>query len=232
MGKKRLVIFSGAGMSAESGLKTFRDSGGLWENHRVEEVATPSAWKRDPKLVLDFYNMRRSQLLNAKPNAAHKIIANWEKQYEVKVITQNIDDLHERAGSTAVLHLHGELFKVRSERNPELIYDWRGKLKLGDKCEAGNQLRPHVVWFGESVPMMIKAEKEVHEADIFITIGTSLNVYPAAGLVNNIQPEADCFLVDPNLPSYNFPDNWTLIQQTAAKGLKQIDKLLQKETEA
>lgn len=230
--KPRLVVFSGAGMSAESGLKTFRDNGGLWENHRVEEVATPGAWKKNPKLVLDFYNMRRSQLLTAKPNKAHNIIAKWEKNFDVEVITQNIDDLHERAGSTKVLHLHGELLKVRSLMDPKLIYYWEKDLKLGDKCEKGSQLRPHVVWFGESVPMMELAELKVNQADIFITIGTSLNVYPAAGLVQCINENASCFMIDPKIPNFPFSKNWRLVQATAADGLKSIEKELKKEKEA
>ncbi|MAY84981.1 MAG: NAD-dependent protein deacylase [Flavobacteriales bacterium] len=229
--KKRMVIFSGAGMSAESGLKTFRDNGGLWENHRVEEVATPQAWASNPQLVLDFYNMRRSQLLKSEPNKAHEIIASWEDQFDLKVITQNIDNLHERAGSKDVLHLHGELLKVRSEEDPDRIYHWEEDLKLGDHCEKGTQLRPHVVWFGESVPMMAIAEKEVREADIFITIGTSLNVYPAASLVNCIAEHTQCYLIDPKIPRLNFPDKWTLIQDTAYKGLKQVGNLLKKEKE-
>jgi len=229
--KKRLVIFSGAGMSAESGLKTFRDNGGLWENHRVVEVATPTAWENDPQLVLDFYNMRRSQLLKAEPNQAHKLIASWEEDFDLRVITQNIDDLHERAGSKKVLHLHGELLKVRSERNSSRTYNWEGDLKLGDKCENGTQLRPHVVWFGESVPMMAKAEEEVAKADIFITIGTSLNVYPAASLVHYIPDETPCYLIDPKIPNLHFEDNWTLIQDTAYNGLSQLSEILKKEKE-
>lgn len=228
---KRLVIFSGAGMSAESGLKTFRDNGGLWENHRVEEVATPQAWAKDPQLVLDFYNMRRAQLLKAEPNEAHRLIASWEGDFNIEVITQNIDNLHERAGSKKVLHLHGELLKVRSESNPNQIYQWEKELNLGDQCEAGTQLRPHVVWFGESVPMMAEAESVVQHADIFITIGTSLNVYPAANLVHYISKETDCYLIDPQIPNLNFADNWTLIQNTAYKGLKQLSGLLKKEKE-
>lgn len=230
--KRKLVVFSGAGMSAESGLKTFRDNGGLWESYKVEEVATPSAWKKDPKLVLEFYNLRRAQLLTAKPNKAHKIIAKWENEFDVQVITQNIDDLHERAGSSKVLHLHGELLKARSYEDPNLIYPWKKDIKLGDTCENGNQLRPHVVWFGESVPMMTEAEKLVNEADLFITIGTSLNVYPAASLVQCINQDAVCFMIDPKLPNYRFPARWTLIQTTAAKGLKIIESALKKEKEA
>ena len=228
---KRMVIFSGAGMSAESGLKTFRDNGGLWENHRVEEVATPQAWANNPQLVLDFYNMRRNQLLKAEPNEAHKLIASWENQFDIEIITQNIDNLHERAGSKNVLHLHGELLKVRSESNSASIYPWEKDLALGDRCENGTQLRPHVVWFGEAVPMMEEAERVVQGADIFITIGTSLNVYPAANLVHYISKKTNCYLIDPQIPNLNFPDNWTLIQDTAYKGLKQLGKLLEKEKE-
>ena len=228
---KKMVIFSGAGMSAESGLKTFRDNGGLWENHRVEEVATPQAWEENPQLVLDFYNMRRSQLLGAEPNDAHKLIASWEDEFEIEIITQNIDNLHERAGSKNVLHLHGELMKVRSDSSPNRIYPWERDLKLGDLCDSGTQLRPHVVWFGEAVPMMTEAERVVQKANIFITIGTSLNVYPAANLVHYISEDTDCFLIDPQIPNLNFPENWTLIQETAYKGLVQLSKLLKKEKE-
>ena len=230
--KRRLVIFSGAGMSADSGLKTFRDNGGLWESYKVEEVATPSAWKKDPKMVLEFYNLRRSQLLKAKPNKAHKIIAQWEKDFDVSIITQNIDDLHERAGSQNVLHLHGELLTARSTLDSQLVYEWKEDIKLGDKCERGSQLRPNVVWFEESVPMMSAAEQIVSMADIFITIGTSLNVYPAAGLVQCVTPNTQCYLVDPKLPKYRFPKEWNLIQEKAAVSLKTIEKDLKQKKEA
>lgn len=182
--KKHIVVFTGAGVSAESGLKTFRDSDGLWENYRIEEVATPEAWERNPKLVLEFYNMRRKQCMEAQPNKAHQLIAELEKYYNVSVITQNIDDLHERAGSTNVLHLHGEIMKVRSSVDDNLIYPIKKwNLELGEKCEKGSQLRPHIVWFGEPVPMMEKAIEIVQTADVFIVVGSSLVVYPAAGLL-------------------------------------------------
>ncbi|HZF99439.1 MAG TPA: Sir2 family NAD-dependent protein deacetylase, partial [Chitinophagales bacterium] len=180
-----VVVLSGAGISAESGIKTFRDSDGLWENHRVEDVATPEAFRANPQLVLDFYNMRRRQVLEAKPNAAHGALAQLEKQttksgesIRVHVITQNIDDLHERAGSTNVLHLHGEILKSRSSLNEHLIYDCNADIKLGDKCEKGSQLRPHIIWFGEAVPMLEQADKLVQRADALLVVGTSLNVYP------------------------------------------------------
>ena len=182
--KKKIVVLTGAGISAESGLKTFRDSDGLWEGYDIEEVATPRAWKKNPQLVLDFYNYRRKNVLDAQPNAAHIGLAQLEKDFEVHIITQNIDDLHERAGSTKVMHLHGEIFKMRSEVSDDLVYDIRGDMKLGDLAEDGAQLRPNIVWFEEAVPMIEEAIPVVRSADIFIIVGTSLVVYPAAGLVN------------------------------------------------
>lgn len=196
--KKKLVVFSGAGMSAESGIGTFRDSGGLWEQYPIEEVATPDAWRRNPEKVQDFYNYRRKQILEATPNKAHKAIAELEKKYDVEVITQNIDDLHERAGSTNVTHLHGLITKSQSSVNPNLVYDIEGwELKMGEKCERGSQLRPHVVWFGEAVPMMDVAQRIMQTAEIVIVIGTSLQVYPAAGLVYAAPKAARKFIVDP-----------------------------------
>ena len=198
MDMKRIVVLTGAGVSAESGVKTFRDHDGLWHDHRIEEVATPEAWLQDMDLVLDFYNQRRKQLYEVDPNPAHLALANLEKHFDVQVITQNIDDLHERAGSTNVLHLHGELKKVRSTVNPELIYDLDGwELKKGDLCEKGSQLRPHVVWFGESVPMIMPAAELAATSDIFLVIGTSLLVYPAAGLIHYVREEAPKYIVDP-----------------------------------
>ncbi len=191
------MILSGAGISAESGLKTFRDTDGLWEGHRVEDVATPDAWHRNPALVLAFYNERRKQLMQAQPNAAHKSIARLESKYEVDVITQNVDDLHERAGSNHILHLHGELLKARSTVHPDLIYDWTKDLLLGDLCDMGSQLRPHIVWFGEQVPLLEQAAIKCHDADICIIIGTSMQVYPAAGLVSYLRTHAQIFYVDP-----------------------------------
>ncbi|MDP6339028.1 MAG: NAD-dependent deacylase [Candidatus Marinimicrobia bacterium] len=195
---KKIVVLSGAGMSAESGLKTFRDSDGLWENHNVYDVATPEAWARNPELVLNFYNDRRKQVRNAKPNEAHQALALLESKYDVSIITQNIDDLHERAGSTKVIHLHGEVNKARSSVDPSLIYElnhW--EIKLGDTCEKGSQLRPHIVWFGEAVPMIEKAIPMVEMADIIIVIGTSLVVYPAAGLVNYAPAFSEKYYIDP-----------------------------------
>jgi NAD-dependent deacetylase len=196
---KRLVVLTGAGMSSESGIRTFRDMGGLWEEYDVTEVATPMAWWKNQELVLKFYNERRKQLSDAKPNAGHLGIADLEKHFEVRIITQNVDNLHERAGSTNVLHLHGELTKARSTLDPKLIYDIGYKdINQGDKCEKGSQLRPHIVWFGEAVPMMDEAIKITSEADIFVVIGSSLNVYPSAGLIGYAPPEASLWLIDPN----------------------------------
>jgi NAD-dependent deacetylase len=226
--KEKIVVFSGAGISADSGLKTFRDHGGLWENYDISEVATPEAWKQNPKLVLDFYNMRRKQLIEAKPNAAHKALAQLEEQYEVVIITQNIDNLHERAGSSSVLHLHGELMKVRSERYPELVYKWqKAELNLGDLCERGEQLRPDVVWFGEAVPAMDEAFSLLMGAKHFLVIGTSLNVYPAASLVNYVPREAKRYLIDPNTPDFKLEEKWHIIQESAKKGVPLlVQKLL------
>jgi NAD-dependent deacetylase len=198
MSQKKLVILSGAGISAESGLKTFRDGDGLWENYDIHEVATIDAWRRDPELVLSFYDERRHQVLNVQPNKAHKAIVELEKHFDVHIVTQNIDDLHERAGSTNILHLHGEILKARSASDDRLIINWKKDIALGDHAPDGNQLRPHVVWFGEPVPAMYEAEKIVRSCDILLVIGTSLNVYPAAGLCYACPPEANRFIVDPN----------------------------------
>ena len=196
---KKLIVLSGAGVSAESGLKTFRDMGGLWEQYDVMEVASPQAWESDRSLVIRFYNERRKQLIAAKPNRAHEILAEMEKDFDVEIITQNVDDLHERAGSSKVLHLHGELRKARSTVDPSLIYDIDGwELNEGDLCEKGSQLRPHVVWFGESVDEMGRAAEIASTADIFLVVGTSLNVYPAAGLVHYAPESAEIYLIDPN----------------------------------
>lgn len=199
----RLVVFSGAGVSAESGLKTFRDSDGLWEEYRIEEVATPQAWQRDPAKVLHFYDLRRAQVLAAQPNAAHRAIAALEQHFLVEVVTQNIDDLHERAGSSRVLHLHGEILLARSTADPTLITPINGpSLRLGDRCRLGSQLRPHIVWFGEEVPLLEVAAEKIAQADILIVVGTSLQVYPAAGLVHYLPRKAELYLVDPmELPS-------------------------------
>lgn len=225
---KKVVVLSGAGISAESGIKTFRDSGGLWENYAIEEVATPGAWKKNPGLVLDFYNQRRSQVLNAQPNAAHLSLVELERFFDVVIITQNIDDLHERAGSGRVLHLHGEILKARSTENPELIYTLnKPELHLGDTCELGSQLRPHIVWFGESVPAMDEAIGITETADIFIVIGTSLEVYPAAGLVMHAPDHAMKILVDPAATLPFGSGDFTLVRNTAGAGVRSVvDKII------
>lgn len=194
---QHLVVLSGAGVSAESGIKTFRDSNGLWENHRVEDVASPEGFARDPQLVLNFYNQRRAQLHEVGPNASHRIIARLEDHYRVSVVTQNIDDLHERAGSSEVVHLHGELLKARPVGREHPILDWTGDIRLGDTDEAGRQLRPHIVWFGEPVPMIERAAQLVATADVVLIIGTSMQVYPAAGLVGLAPRESPVYYVDP-----------------------------------
>jgi NAD-dependent deacetylase len=199
---KNVVVLSGAGMSAESGVRTFRDANGLWEQHRIEDVATPEAWVRDPELVLRFYNQRRRQLFDVEPNAGHLALAALEERCTVHVITQNVDDLHERAGSRSVLHLHGELRKVRSVQHAHLIYSWDKDLHMGDCCELGTQLRPHIVWFGEEVPMIVPAAEIAAAADVFVIIGTSLQVYPAAGLMHYAPRGIPVYYIDPN-PSVN-----------------------------
>ena len=224
--KKKLVVLTGAGISAESGLKTFRDSDGLWEGYDVTEVATPRGWNKNPQLVLDFYNMRRKDVAAAKPNAAHIGLAELEKDFEVVIITQNIDDLHERAGSTNVLHLHGEIFKMRSERNEQLIYEIRGDIKLGDRAEDGAQLRPNIVWFEEPVPMMEEAIPVAYSADIFVVVGTSLVVYPAAGLINYISAFTPKYIVDKQVPFTSNFRNLTAIEKPATEGVKELTRLL------
>jgi NAD-dependent deacetylase len=197
--KKKVVVLTGAGISAESGLQTFRDSGGLWEGYNVYDVATPEAWRRDPELVQQFYNDRRKAILAAAPNAGHLALVELEQKYDVTIITQNIDDLHERAGSSKIVHLHGIITRSQSDKNPSLTYEIIGwELKAGELCEFGSQLRPHVVWFGEPVPMIETAAEICHQADIFIVIGTSLQVYPAAGLVDLVPAKALKFIVDKN----------------------------------
>jgi NAD-dependent deacetylase len=225
---KRLVVLSGAGISAESGLKTFRDSGGLWEGHDVYEVATPEGWHKNQALVLEFYNQRRKNSLEAQPNQGHVIIAELEKHFNTIVITQNVDNLHERAGSSNVIHLHGELFKSRSTIDPNLVYDIEGwELKLGDRCEKGSQLRPHIVWFGEAVPMMDLAVEVTLIADIFIVIGTSLQVYPAAGLLEYVAHDAAKFIIDPNMPHVAPRPNLFLYEEKGSIGMAKVrDKLL------
>lgn len=228
MSKKKLVVLSGAGMSAESGLKTFRDSDGLWEGYDVTEVATPRAWKKNPRLVLDFYNMRRKNVLDAQPNAGHFGLAELENDFDVHIITQNIDDLHERAGSTRVLHLHGEIFKMRSEHNEELVYEIRGDINFGDTAEDGAQLRPHIVWFEEPVPMIGQAVPLVRSADIFLVIGTSLAVYPAAGLVNYAPWQIAKYIIDRKIPNTSPVYNLTAIEKPATEGVQELKKLLMK----
>jgi NAD-dependent deacetylase len=226
MNKKKLVVLSGAGVSAESGLKTFRDSDGLWEGYNIEDVATPRGWRKDPKLVLDFYNYRRKNVLDAQPNAAHYGLAELEKDFDVTIITQNIDDLHERAGSTNVLHLHGEIFKMRSERDHELIYEIKGDIKIGDKAEDGGQLRPYIVWFEEPVPKIEEAIPVVRSADIFVVVGTSLVVYPAAGLVNFAARHIPKYIIDKRVPYTSEITNLTAIEKPATEGIGELIKLL------
>ena len=224
---KNLVILSGAGMSAESGIRTFRDSDGLWEEYEVTDVATPEAWNRNMPLVLRFYNERRKQLGSARPNTGHTGVASLEKFFNVHVITQNIDDLHERAGSTKVVHLHGELTKARSSKDPDLLYDIGYKdINEGDKCEKGSQLRPHVVWFGEAVPMMDEAVRITESADIFVVIGTSLAVYPAAGLVNFVRRDIPLFLIDPKEVPLYFDRKIEVIREKASRGVEILTKKL------
>lgn len=221
-----MVVLSGAGISAESGLKTFRDSDGLWEGYDVTEVATPRGWRKNPQLVLDFYNMRRKDVAAAKPNAAHIGLAELEKHFDVTIITQNIDDLHERGGSTDVMHLHGEIFKMRSERNEQFIYDIRGDIKLGDKAEDGSQLRPNIVWFEEAVPMIEEAIPVVHGADVFVVVGTSLVVYPAAGLINYVSAFVPKYIIDKQVPVTQNVHNLTTIEKPATEGVKELVSLL------
>lgn len=225
--KPHVVVLSGAGISAESGLKTFRDSGGLWEGYDVRDVATPDAWHRNPTLVLQFYNERRRALNAAQPNQAHKELARLEDSFKVSIITQNVDDLHERAGSTSVLHLHGELTKSRSTANEQLVYSIEGsELRIGDRCELGSQLRPHIVWFGEEVPLMEQAHAIVRKADFFVVIGSSLVVYPAAGLVDYAPATAACYLIDPSIPDHLRKNRFTFIQKNASQGVLDLVRSL------
>jgi NAD-dependent deacetylase len=231
MNKPKLIIFTGSGISVESGIKTFRDAGGLWEEHRVEDVASAEGWYRNSKLVLNFYNARRKQLIEVQPNEAHFLIAKLEERYDVHVITQNVDNLHERAGSSKVLHLHGELMKVRSTADEHLIYDVSEinkngtDINIGDKCELGSQLRPHIVFFGEAVPNMTPAIKLTASADIFCVIGTSLVVYPAAGLLYYVEPHTKVYLIDPNPPD-NLSSNIVVIADKATTGTAKFVELL------
>ena len=226
MSKKHVVILTGAGISAESGISTFRDSDGLWEQYRVEDVATHDAYLRNPELVLDFYNERRRQLFSAEPNEGHRQLVRLEKAYNVDIITQNIDNLHERAGSSNVLHLHGELTKARSDRNDSLIFDIGNKdIHLGDKAPDGAQMRPHIVWFGEAVPNIEPAAALCETADFFVVIGTSMNVYPAAGLIHYVPRSTPCYLIDPK--AVEVSRQITVIQEKAGTGVKKVvDELL------
>ena len=224
--KPKLVVLTGAGISAESGLRTFRDSDGLWEGYNIEDVATPRAWHRDPALVLDFYNMRRRNVLEAQPNTAHLGLTLLESHFDVHIVTQNIDDLHERAGSTNVLHLHGEIFKMRSVKDEYRHYAINGDIKLGDTAKDGGQLRPHIVWFEEPVPMITKAAALMQEADIFVLIGTSLVVYPAAGLVEYVADEVLKYIIDKAIPPVSRYQNIIKIEKPATEGMKDLLSLL------
>lgn len=226
--KKKLVVLTGAGMSAESGIATFRDSGGLWEKYPIEQVATPEAFHENPELVLEFYNIRRRELLKAKPNAGHYGLAALEQDFEIYIITQNVDNLHEQAGSSRVIHLHGELMKSRSTGDESAVYDIdpeQPDLHIGDKCEKGFQLRPHIVWFGEMVPMMGEAEAIVRKAEVFVIIGTSMNVYPAAGLLRDVKMNVPVFLIDPKDVSTNRYDIHH-IRKGASEGVEELKKLI------
>jgi len=220
---KRIAVLTGAGISAESGISTFRDANGLWENHDIMEVASPEGWRNNPQLVLNFYNQRRRQLKEVQPNAAHYFLKDLEEKYEVTIITQNVDDLHERAGSSKIIHLHGELLKVRSEKNENLVQLWTEDLNLGDLAPDGAQLRPHIVWFGEMVPKMEEAIEVVCNADVLLVIGTSLQVYPAASLLNFLPNGKPIYVIDPN--SVSVPNNPSIkvIQKKATEGVKELN---------
>jgi len=230
MSRKKIVVLTGAGISAESGISTFRDSGGLWEGHDIMEVASPQGWNKNRDLVLDFYNLRRAQLPTVEPNIGHKDLVRLEEKYDVTVITQNVDDLHERAGSSHIIHLHGELTKARSTVDPQLVYRWDYKdITPADKCEKGSQLRPHIVWFGEAVPMYGVAERYAAEADIMIVVGTSLVVYPAAGLTEVVRHGTPVYIIDPNMPDTRPNPFVTKIAEPATKGVPRlVSELLEK----
>ena len=226
---KNIVVLTGAGISAESGIKTFRDSNGLWENHDIMEVASIDGWHKNPELVLDFYNKRRLQAESVLPNEAHTFLAELEQKHNTYIVTQNVDDLHERAGSQKVLHLHGKLSQAKSTINDDMIVDVTGKeIQLGDLCPMGSQLRPNIVWFGENVPEITTAEAICSEADIFIIIGTSLQVYPAAGLIHAVPNTAQVFIIDPNANELSVPNHYTVINSSAVEGVKTLDSYLQK----
>jgi NAD-dependent deacetylase len=224
---KKLVVLTGAGISAESGLKTFRDSDGLWENYNVYDVATPQAWQKNPALVQEFYNARRKQIINAKPNPAHFALMELEKDYHVHIITQNIDDLHERAGSSKILHLHGEITKAQSTKNLNLVYPVKGwEIKMGDTCEMGSQMRPFIVWFGEAVPKMDEAIEITAQADVFLIVGTSLQVYPAAGLYEYLAPNTPIIIVDPAQLPLHLGNHVKHIKKGASEGMLEVPELL------
>lgn len=224
---QKVVVLTGAGISAESGIPTFRDANGLWEGHDVMEVASPQGWKKNPELVLHFYNERRKAALKAEPNPGHRALAAMEKDFDVTIITQNVDNLHEKAGSTNVIHLHGQLFQCRSSVDENLIYEMDGwELRMGDLCEKGSQLRPNIVWFGELVPMMEVAAEEVYKADIFLVVGTSLVVYPAAGLINLVADEVPKFVIDPKLPVVAQRPNLHLLEERASTGVEKVRQQL------
>lgn len=225
--KKKLVVFTGAGISAESGIKTFRDTGGMWEEYDVEDVATPEAWEKNMDLLLEFYNQRRKQVLEASPNEAHLALVKLEELFDVSIITQNVDNLHERAGSSKVLHLHGELFKSRSTLDENLVYDIVGwELKKGEQCAKGSQLRPHIVWFGEMVPNMDLATEITSKADLFLVIGTSLAVYPAALLVSHAPEKIRKFIIDPQYMNVDRYQNMTFIKEKASAGMTRLADIL------
>lgn len=224
---KKLVVLTGAGISAESGIATFRDSGGLWEGYRVEDVATPEAWNRNPELVLDFYNQRRKKALEVKPNRGHEILAELEQHFNVTIITQNVDNLHERAGSTNIIHLHGSLFESRSTKNPKLIYPIKGwELNMGEVCELGSQLRPNIVWFGEAVPLMEVAAEIASTAEIFLVVGTSMVVYPAASLIDYVRDDVKKYVVDPKKPEIYHVPNLGFITDKASVGMEKLKQIL------
>ena len=224
--KKKLVVLTGAGVSAESGIKTFRDSDGLWEGYDVMEVASPEGWRKNPALVLDFYNQRRENAAEAKPNAAHIGLGELEKDFDVTIITQNIDDLHERGGSSKVIHLHGEIFKMRSEKSLKPCYEIREEIKIGDLAEDGSQLRPDIVWFGEAVPKIVEASNIAALADIFVVVGTSMVVYPAAGLIDVVPFRNPKFVIDKSIPYIRPIPNLTTIEKPATEGVKELQKIL------
>ncbi|MBW4360040.1 SIR2 family NAD-dependent protein deacylase [Flavobacterium taihuense] len=225
--KKKLVVLTGAGISAESGIKTFRDSDGLWEGHNVMDVATPEGWRKNPTLVLDFYNKRRQQLKQVQPNIGHQILAELENNFDVYIITQNVDDLHERAGSSNVTHLHGELLKVRSSKNENYILDWQDDLNFGDVDQQGNQLRPHIVWFGEQVPALEEAIEITEQADYFAVIGTSLQVYPAAGLIDFTKKQTSIYYIDPKpIQIPNLRNPLVVIPNIASEGVRILKEKL------